>query len=153
MHLLSYQWGFVVAVKYVDEVSNRQHTCWHTRRKQASTRQHNYSLLLWKDAELLTNKALLLTVPEWSGSHPVRDKGKEGFLDLQQQQQGVTDVLHGGTGWSLLVSFSVLPEGTYRRQLIWNWWVRGRSTDETSWTWCRRCVQGLKEQNDAIRLD
>lgn len=31
---------------------------------------------------LLTNKALLLTVPERSGSNPIRYKSKKCFLDL-----------------------------------------------------------------------
>lgn len=35
--------------------------------------------------ELLTHKALLLIVPERSGSHPIGDQCEEGLLDLQRQ--------------------------------------------------------------------
>lgn len=42
MYVLSYQWGFVVSVKDIDEVSNCQHTCRRTRAKQASISQHNF---------------------------------------------------------------------------------------------------------------
>lgn len=47
----------------------------------------------------------------------------------------------------MLVGVCVLPEGKYQRPRVWNWWVPGRNTGETSWTWCRHCAQGLREQN------